>query len=402
MLRPYLLARHEGLPPTAAFATIILERLLDLVTVLLLFGVFVLLVDPASLSGDPAMYGRVKAGGLLAARPRRSPAWPCFSSWRGIPSAWAPGRCGSSGCCRRSWRARVAGFVETFAQGLAVMRQPGRLLVSLILSFPLWLSIAAGIWVSSRAFHMTFGYLGSFLVMTLLVVGVAMPTPGQVGGFQAMYKIAVVTFFGVAGRRGRSPRRSSLHAISFVPVTLLGLVFMAREGLSLGARCGKWPRRRKQGRDQMKCPFCGNLGDKVVDSRESKEGNSIRRRRECLGCGKRYTSREHIEEIEYRVIKKDGRPEPFNRQKLIGGLVRACEKRPVSVQQLEGIADRIESELQDRPEREIKTTDIGAFIMDELRRIDQVAYVRFASVYRQFRDVGEFKREIDELQRNKT
>ena len=151
----------------------------------------------------------------------------------------------------------------------------------------------------------------------------------------------------------------------------------------------------------MKCPFCAHIEDKVVDSRESKEGNSIRRRRECLGCGKRYTSREHIEEIEYRVIKKDGRPEPFNRQKLIGGLVRACEKRPVSVQQLEGIADRIESDLQDRPEREIKTTDIGARIMEELRRIDQVAYVRFASVYRQFRDVGEFKREIDELQRNK-
>jgi len=152
----------------------------------------------------------------------------------------------------------------------------------------------------------------------------------------------------------------------------------------------------------MKCPFCGHLGDKVVDSRESKEGNSIRRRRECLGCGKRYTSREHIEEIEYRVIKKDGRPEPFSRQKLVGGLARACEKRPVSAQQLEGIADRIESELQDRPDREMRTTDIGARIMEELRRIDQVAYVRFASVYRQFRDVGEFKREIDELQRTKS
>ena len=152
----------------------------------------------------------------------------------------------------------------------------------------------------------------------------------------------------------------------------------------------------------MKCPFCGNLGDKVVDSRESKEGNSIRRRRECLHCGKRYTSREHIEEIEYRVVKKDGSPEPFRREKLIAGLVRACEKRPVSVQQLEGIADRIESELQDRPDREIRTTEIGQRIMDELRRIDQVAYVRFASVYRQFRDVGEFKREIDELQKQKT
>jgi transcriptional repressor NrdR len=149
----------------------------------------------------------------------------------------------------------------------------------------------------------------------------------------------------------------------------------------------------------MKCPFCGHLGDKVVDSRESKEGHSIRRRRECLACGKRYTSREHIEEIEYRVLKKDGRPEPFHRQKLIGGLMRACEKRPVSVQQLEAIADRIESDLQDRPDREMTTTDIGARIMEELRRIDQVAYVRFASVYRQFRDVGEFKREIDELQK---
>ena len=151
----------------------------------------------------------------------------------------------------------------------------------------------------------------------------------------------------------------------------------------------------------MKCPFCGHLRDKVVDSRESKEGNSIRRRRECLSCGKRYTSREHIEEIEYRVIKKDGRPETFQRQKLIGGLLRACEKRPVSVQQLEGIADRIENDLQDRPDREIKTTEIGARIMEELRRIDQVAYVRFASVYRQFRDVGEFTREIDELQKQK-
>ena len=149
----------------------------------------------------------------------------------------------------------------------------------------------------------------------------------------------------------------------------------------------------------MKCPFCGNLGDKVVDSRESKEGNSIRRRRECLGCGKRYTSREHIEEIEYRVIKKDGRPEPFNRQKLIGGLARACEKRPVSVQELEAIADRIEADLQDRPDRELTTGEIGARLMQELKQLDQIAYVRFASVYRQFRDVGQFKREVDELQK---
>ena len=232
VLRPYLLARREQLSPTAAFATIILERLLDLVTVLLLFGVFVLLVDPASLSGDPAMYARVKAGGLMAAaasvvglavffalagHPERLGRW-ALQIERVLPARLA--------------RA-VAGFVETFAQGLAVMRQPGRLLVSLVLSFPLWLSIAAGIWITSRAFHMTFGYIGSFLVMTLLVVGVAVPTPGQVGGFHTMYRIAVVTFFGVPETTAVGAA-IVLHAISFVPVTLLGLVFMAREGLSLG------------------------------------------------------------------------------------------------------------------------------------------------------------------------
>jgi transcriptional repressor NrdR len=151
----------------------------------------------------------------------------------------------------------------------------------------------------------------------------------------------------------------------------------------------------------MKCPFCGNLVDKVVDSRESKEGDVIRRRRQCLSCGKRFTSRERIEEIEYRVVKKDGNRETFQRQKLIAGLLTACEKRPVSVQQLEGIADRIEAELQEKPEREMSTRDIGARLMQELKKIDQVAYVRFASVYRQFRDVGQFAREVDELQKSK-
>ena len=151
----------------------------------------------------------------------------------------------------------------------------------------------------------------------------------------------------------------------------------------------------------MKCPYCGNLGDKVVDSRESKEGDVIRRRRQCLNCGKRFTSRERIEDIEYRVVKKDGNREGFQRQKLIAGLLTASEKRPVSIQQLEAIADRIEAELQERPEREMTTEDIGARLMQELKQLDQIAYVRFASVYRQFRDVGQFKREVDELQKSK-
>lgn len=147
----------------------------------------------------------------------------------------------------------------------------------------------------------------------------------------------------------------------------------------------------------MKCPYCANLGDKVVDSRESKEGEVIRRRRECLECGKRFTSYERIDEIPYMVVKKDGTRERFDRQKLVNGLLKACEKRPVSLKSVEGIADRIETMLQERPEREIGTVEIGAFVMEELKKLDKVAYVRFASVYRHFRDIGEFMDEIKGL-----
>jgi transcriptional repressor NrdR len=147
----------------------------------------------------------------------------------------------------------------------------------------------------------------------------------------------------------------------------------------------------------MKCPYCGHLGDKVVDSREGKEGEVIRRRRECLDCGKRFTSYERIDEIPYMVVKKDGTRERFDRQKLVQGLLKACEKRPVSVAALESIADRVESTLQDRPEKEIATADIGTFVMEELRKLDKVAYVRFASVYKHFRDIGEFWDELKGL-----
>src|SRR2546423_9071795 len=147
----------------------------------------------------------------------------------------------------------------------------------------------------------------------------------------------------------------------------------------------------------MKCPYCSHLGDKVVDSRESKEGEVIRRRRECLDCGKRFTSYERIDEIPYMVVKKDGSRERFERQKLVHGLLKACEKRPVSVSALEAVADRVEATLQERPEKEMSTADIGGFVMEELRKLDKVAYVRFASVYKHFRDVGEFWDELKGL-----
>jgi transcriptional repressor NrdR len=147
----------------------------------------------------------------------------------------------------------------------------------------------------------------------------------------------------------------------------------------------------------VKCPFCAHLGDKVVDSRESKEGEVIRRRRECLNCGRRFTSYERIDEIPYMVIKKDGSRERFERQKLIAGLLKACEKRPVSISAVEKVADRVEAMLQERPEKEIPTAEVGAFVMQELKRLDKVAYVRFASVYRHFRDIGEFMNELKDL-----
>ena len=151
----------------------------------------------------------------------------------------------------------------------------------------------------------------------------------------------------------------------------------------------------------MKCPYCAHLGDKVVDSRESKEGEVIRRRRECLGCGKRFTSYERIDEIPYMVVKKDGTRERFERQKLIAGLLKACEKRPVRVAALEVIADRVEAALQEKADREISTEEIGAFVMQELKQLDKVAFVRFASVYRNFRDLAEFTNELNELLRTR-
>ena len=151
----------------------------------------------------------------------------------------------------------------------------------------------------------------------------------------------------------------------------------------------------------MKCPYCANLGDKVVDSRESKEGEVIRRRRECLECGRRFTSYERIDEIPYMVVKKDGRRERFERQKLVAGLLKSCEKRPVRVAALEAIADKVEAILQEKPEREITTEDIGALVMAELKHLDKVAFVRFASVYRNFRDLDEFKDELNALLRTR-
>ena len=147
----------------------------------------------------------------------------------------------------------------------------------------------------------------------------------------------------------------------------------------------------------MRCPLCGYSESKVIDSRPADEGSSIRRRRECLSCSKRFTTYETVESLPMVVVKKDGSRQSFDRRKVLGGMIRACEKRPVPLAELEKIAEEIEQDLQNSMEREISTETIGERVMERLRSVDQVAYVRFASVYRQFKDIDTFMAELNKL-----
>lgn len=151
----------------------------------------------------------------------------------------------------------------------------------------------------------------------------------------------------------------------------------------------------------MKCPFCDDVEDKVVDSRMAKEGQVIRRRRECLACKRRYTTYERVEESLPMVVKKDGRREPFDRQKILSGLKKACEKRPISTATIEAVTDRIEKHIQEMGETEILSRTVGEEVMKELHQLDQVAYVRFASVYREFKDIDQFMDELKALARER-
>jgi uncharacterized protein (TIRG00374 family) len=231
-LRPYVLAKHERLSGPAAFATVVLERVFDMATVLVLFAIFLFTAGPTLARSDPATYRAIQVGGLTAAAATVL-ILGVFYFLAGHPEAI--GR----------WSARierrlpdrlarlVEGLAETFAEGLHAVRRPQQLLPVFAWSFPLWLSIAAGIWLVSRAFAVDLPFLGAFLVMTLLVVGVAVPTPGAIGGFHMFYQIAVTSFFHASTEKAVGAALV-LHAVSFVPVTLLGIVFMVREGLTLG------------------------------------------------------------------------------------------------------------------------------------------------------------------------
>jgi len=242
VLRPYLLARREGLSATAAFATIVLERVLDTVMVLLLFGVFLLFSDPSVGGADALSFGRLKTGGLIVAVASVAALVVMFVL-AGRPAMLTSLERALGNWLPSSIASRLMRLVHAFAEGLAIVRQPVRLAVALLLSVPLWLSIALGIWAVSRAFHIDLPFMGSFLIMALLVVGVAVPTPGAVGGFHYFYRLGAVAFYGAPNDRAVGAA-IVLHAVSFLPVALAGLIFLAQDGLSL-ASVGRLARARR-------------------------------------------------------------------------------------------------------------------------------------------------------------
>lgn len=233
LLRPYLLARKEKLSATAAFATIIVERVLDTIMVLMLFGVFLLLADTSVSGGDALSYERLKLGGLLAAVVSVMALGVMFAL-TGHPVVMERLEQGIGRLLPSPLAVRAMRLVHAFAQGLTIVRQPARLGIALALSVPLWISIAVGIWSVTRAFHIDLPFIGSFLLMALLTVGVAVPTPGAVGGFHYFYRLGVVAFYGAPNDRAVGAA-IVLHAVSFLPVAVAGLAFLAQDGLSLAS-----------------------------------------------------------------------------------------------------------------------------------------------------------------------
>jgi glycosyltransferase 2 family protein len=231
LLRPYLLARKAGLSATATFATIIVERLLDTVTVLVLFTAYLLVFDPGMAATDPATFGRVKLGGALTAAVCGVLLVVLFFL-AGHPGTLERVTMGLGRVLPERLANVSARLVRMFSEGLGIVRQPVRLAAALALSLPLWLSIALGIWLVTIAFHIDMPFPGSFLIVALLVVGVAVPTPGAVGGFHYFYRLGTTIFFAAPNDRAVGAA-IVLHAVSFVPVAIVGLILLAQEGLSL-------------------------------------------------------------------------------------------------------------------------------------------------------------------------
>lgn len=231
LLRPYLLARKEGLSATATFATVIVERLLDTITVVVLFTSYLLVFDPGVGASDATTFRQVKLGGAAAAALCLT-ALVLLFFLAGHPATLERLTLGLGRVLPPRLSERAGRLVRTFAEGLAIVRQPARLMAAIAWSVPLWLSIALGIWLVTRAFHIEMPFTGSFLIVALLVVGVAVPTPGAVGGFHYFYRLGATAFFAASNDRAVGAALV-LHAVSFVPVAIAGLILLAQEGVSL-------------------------------------------------------------------------------------------------------------------------------------------------------------------------
>lgn len=232
VVRPYLLARDEHLSATSAFATIILERLLDMAAVLVLFAVFLLVFDPGQSPVSPGLLRDIRMGGITAGIAGLVALGAAFVL-AGNPDRAARLALGVEHILPARLAQSFSRVVHMFVNGLRAVRQPRRLAMTFLLSFPLWLSIGLGIFLVTRAFHMEMPFVGSFVVMAMLVIGVAIPTPGALGGFEYFYQFGVTRFYGAAPDRATAAALV-LHAVSFLPVTLVGIIFMASAGMSLG------------------------------------------------------------------------------------------------------------------------------------------------------------------------
>jgi transcriptional repressor NrdR len=257
-----------------------------------------------------------------------------------------------------------------------------------------WFAIVLGNYFLFRAFStfLRLGFTDAMIYTGFLAFGVIVHVPGIGGGMQVVSILVLTELFKLSLELASS-LTLVLWAATFLLIVPFGLALAVGMGPPPPCGCGGLA---------VLCPFCGHLQDKVVDSRESKEGNAIRRRRQCLQCDKRFTTYERIDEVPYMVIKKDGRREKFDREKVLTGLLKACEKRPVSMARLSEIVDRVEAKVSDSTDREISTIDIGEELMEALKTLDKIAYVRFASVYRDFQDEQAFFNELRTLMNKKS
>ena len=391
LVRPYLIATRERVPLSSQLAALMLERIYDLLAALLVFGFALSRVEASEVHAGPALGWVLETGGKVAAavavvsclvlvlirqyaeKMRRR----MLDGLKVLPERMYP---------------KAERLVNAFVQGVESTRSWRALAALAGYTVLEWALIAGTMLCLVRAFPaLDFGLVDVLIFMGFVSFGAVVQIPGIGGGFQVVAVLVLTELFahpaggGRVGRHDAVGRHISDRSSPRSPAGLAG-------GLELDEA-----KRVRPGGRAVKCPFCGHMEDRVMDSRESKEGEAIRRRRQCLECERRFTTYERIDEVPYMVIKKDGRREKFDRQKVLTGLLKACEKRPVSMGRLSELVDEVEAMVTESPDREISTTEIGEFLMDRLRDLDKIAYVRFASVYRDFQDEQAFLNELKKL-----